>query len=94
MKYTRLSKRNMSVLLFVALWLWGNSGMATEEAKYRILERDRDFELRQYEPHIVAATLVEGDFGEVGKEGFRRLFDYISGKNRKKESISMTAPVS
>jgi hypothetical protein len=30
----------------------------------------------------------------VGNEGFRRLFDYISGKNRKKESIPMTAPVS
>ena len=71
-----------------------NTLMATEEAEYSVLERDGDFELRQYQPQIVAETLVEGDFNEVGNEGFRRLFDYISGKNRKKQSIPMTAPVS
>jgi hypothetical protein len=68
--------------------------MATEEAEYNVLERDGDFELRQYQTQIVAETLVEGDFNEVGNEGFRRLFDYISGNNRKKQSIPMTAPVS
>jgi len=68
--------------------------MATEEAKYNVLEREGDFELRQYQPHIVAETLVEGDFHEVGNEGFRRLFDYISGNNRKKQTLPMTAPVS
>lgn len=47
--------------------------MATEEAKYSVIERDGDYELRQYEPHIVAETLVEGDFETVGNEGFRRL---------------------
>jgi hypothetical protein len=68
--------------------------MAVEEAKYTVLEREGDFELRQYEPQIVAETLVEGDFKDVGNEGFRRLFDYISGKNRKRQNIPMTAPVS
>jgi hypothetical protein len=68
--------------------------MAIERAKYTVVEREGNFELRQYEPHLVAETIVEGDFDEVGNEGFRRLFDYISGKNRKQQSISMTAPVS
>jgi hypothetical protein len=68
--------------------------MAIEEAKYAVLEREGDFELRQYEPQIVAETLVEGDFKDVGNEGFRRLYDYITGKNRKRQSIPMTAPVS
>jgi hypothetical protein len=67
--------------------------MATEEPQYRLLERTGDFELRQYQPYIVAETLVEGDFTEVGNVGFRRLFDYIQGKNRKKQAIPMTAPV-
>jgi len=67
--------------------------MAAEEAEYSVIERDGDFELRQYQPQILAETLVEGDFQEVGNEGFRRLYDYISGKNRKKQSIPMTAPV-
>ena len=68
--------------------------MAIEKAKYSVVDREGNFELRQYEPYIVAETIVEGDFDEVGNEGFRRLFDYIAGKNRKKQSISMTAPVS
>jgi hypothetical protein len=58
-----------------------------------VLEQTGDFELRQYQPYIVAETLVEGDFGEVGNVGFRRLFDYIQGNNRKKTKIPMTAPV-
>jgi len=67
--------------------------MATEEPQYQVLEKSGDLEIRQYQPYIVAETLVEGDFAEVGNEGFRRLFDFIQGKNRKKEKISMTAPV-
>jgi effector-binding domain-containing protein len=67
--------------------------MATEEPKYQVLERSGDFELRLYQPYIEAETLVEGDFNEVGNEGFRRLFDYIQGKNRKKQDIPMAAPV-
>ena len=67
--------------------------MATEEAKYAVLEKEGHFELRQYEPFIVAETLVEGDFDEVGNAGFRRLFRYISGDNQAKRPISMTSPV-
>ncbi|KGM43721.1 heme-binding protein [Alkalispirochaeta odontotermitis] len=67
--------------------------MAIEKAKYDIVASDPDFEIRQYGPQIVAETLVEGDFEKVGNEGFRRLYDYITGNNRKKQSIAMTAPV-
>jgi len=68
--------------------------MAIEKTKYAVIEKKGNFELRQYEPHIVAETLVEGDFTDVGNEGFRRLAGYIFGNNRKKEKISMTSPVS
>jgi hypothetical protein len=71
----------------------GNSAMAIEKAKYQVVEEDLEFELREYPPQIVAETFVKGDFEKVGNEGFRRLYDYISGKNRKKQSIAMTAPV-
>ncbi len=63
--------------------------MAIEKAKYNVLEREGNFELRQYEPHIVAETMVDGDFEGVGNEGFRRLYDYISGKNRPQEAIDL-----
>lgn len=67
--------------------------MAVEEPQYRVLEQSGNFELRQYQPYIEAETLVEGEFNEVGNEGFRRLVAYIKGKNRKKQAIPMTAPV-
>jgi hypothetical protein len=57
------------------------------------LEKDDSFEIRQYEAQIVAETFVVGDLEEVGNEGFRRLYAYISGENTKKQSISMAAPV-
>ena len=94
MRWMRLGKIVLCILLFSAFFLGPGTGMAIEEAKYKVLEREGDFELRQYEPQIVAETLVEGDFQDVGNEGFRRLYDYISGKNRKQQTIPMTAPVS
>jgi hypothetical protein len=68
--------------------------LAVEKAKYEVIESDGDFELRQYGKQIVAETILEGEFDEVGNEGFRILVAYIKGNNRKSLSISMTAPVS
>ena len=67
--------------------------LAYEEPKYDVVERYEGFELRKYAPYIVAETVVSGDFDEVGNKAFRILFDYISGNNRKKLEIQMTAPV-
>ena len=80
-------------LLGVSSILVVKSAMAIEKAKYTVLEKEDGFEIRQYDPQIVAETYVEGDLEDVGNEGFRRLYGYISGENTKKQSISMTAPV-
>jgi hypothetical protein len=64
-----------------------------EKAKYKVTVKEGKFEVRQYSPQIVAETIVDADFNDAGNMAFRRLFDYISGNNRKRESISMTAPV-
>jgi hypothetical protein len=58
------------------------------------LEKEDGFEIRKYDPQIVAETFVEGDLENAGNEGFRRLYAYISGENTEKQSIAMTAPVS
>jgi hypothetical protein len=81
-------------LLCVSPLLVVKSAMAIEKAKYTVLEKKDGFEIRKYDPQIVAETYVEGDLEKAGSEGFRRLYDYISGENTKKQSISMTAPVS
>jgi hypothetical protein len=84
----------MVLLLIGGFSLSAGEAMAIEESSYSVVEQVDNFELRRYQPNIVAETLVEGDFSEVGNEGFRRLAGYIFGKNRKQQSIDMTAPVS
>ncbi|OHB55479.1 MAG: heme-binding protein [Planctomycetes bacterium GWF2_42_9] len=64
-----------------------------EKAKYTVIEEKGNCQIRQYEPYIAAETLVDSDFDEAGNIAFGRLFKYISGNNRKKESIAMTSPV-
>jgi effector-binding domain-containing protein len=91
---TLLLKRLYLVLLTVTVFTIGEkSAVAIEEVPYTVIEQSGAFELRQYSPHIVAETMVEGAFDQVGSEGFRRLADYINGENRSKQSIAMTAPV-
>ncbi len=80
-------------ILGVSTLLVAKSALAIEKAKYTVLEKEDDFEIRQYDSQIVAETFVEGGLEDVGNEGFRRLYAYISGENTKKQSISMTAPV-
>lgn len=67
--------------------------MATEEPKYRALETRDGWELRLYEPMVVAETNVAGDFGPAGTEGFRRIAGYIFGGNDGGRKVAMTAPV-
>jgi len=69
------------------------TAMAVEKSEYKILDSEESFEIREYPPQIVAEALVEGDFDGAGNQGFRRLFNYISGNNRSGPQIEMTAPV-
>jgi hypothetical protein len=82
------------IILTLSIISMGPPVMAIEEPPHKVLESEGNCELRRYESYIVAETYVEGDFEAVGSDGFRRLADYIGGKNKKKTSISMTAPVS
>ncbi|WP_052440455.1 heme-binding protein [Geobacter sp. OR-1] len=68
--------------------------MAIEEAPYKVAQENGIFEVRDYEPHILAETLVDGSLEDAGSKAFRRLFNYISGANHSRSSIEMTAPVS
>ena len=61
-------------------------------APFKLIEADGAFSLRHYEQLVLVGTkMPEGMRGASGP--FRRLFDYISGNNEKKEQIAMTAPV-
>jgi len=87
--------RRLIYILLAALVATGRvDSMATEEAAYKVLEKDGQFEVRDYEAHILAETEVEGDLTEAGNKAFRPLFRYISGHNESNGKIAMTAPVS
>jgi effector-binding domain-containing protein len=88
-------KRAMGIILAAVVIVIGAINvMAIEEAAYNVVKKDDNFEIRDYTSHILAETVVEGDFEEAGSKAFSRLFDYISGANRSRDKLAMTAPVS
>jgi hypothetical protein len=92
-----MAKRKLMLYGLLAIWPLLCCSCVTvgiEKAKYQVIDKEGKFEVRQYQPQIVAETIVDADFDDAGNMAFRRLFNYISGENRKKESIAMTAPVS
>jgi effector-binding domain-containing protein len=68
--------------------------MATDEAPYTVIKIDDIFELREYAPQVLAEIIVEGNLEDAGNKAFRPLFRYISGDNKSRGKIAMTAPVS
>jgi hypothetical protein len=68
-------------------------GEAADEPEYRVIEQDGDVEIREYAGFAFAETTVMAPFDEATGAGFRQLFGYISGGNRSKAKIEMTAPV-
>jgi len=88
-------RRSIRITLAAIFILIGVRGaMAIEEATYTVVEKDNKFEIRDYTPHILAETLVEGNLEEAGNKAFRILFRYFSGANRLRKKVAMTAPVS
>ena len=82
------------ITIAIMIIMGATNATAIEEAKYEVVEKDNSFEIRNYEPQVVAEIIVEGDLEEAGKIAFKRLFQYISGDNQSRAKISMTAPVS
>ena len=62
--------------------------MANEEAKYEVIEKNGIYEIRKYSDRLAVETSKEGI-----DSNFRKLFNYISGRNDTQEKIAMTTPV-
>ena len=74
------------LVLTLILTLSSNT-MAYEEANYETISENKDYEIREYFDRLVIETnSIEGN-------GFRKLFNYISGNNEEKKEIKMTVPV-
>lgn len=84
----------MLIRLFSSLLLlMATAAHAIEEPRYQVLQSDGAFELRQYEPMLVAHVEVDGDASGARNAGFRLLAGYIFGGNQGQRKIEMTAPV-
>lgn len=70
------------------------SATKTEEQKYTVVHKDKDFEIRYY-PSATVATINSNakTYKDLSGPGFRKLAGYIFGGNETNTSISMTAPV-
>ena len=65
----------------------------TERQKFEVVRKFESFELRRYEPCVIAEVEISGDFQSAASGAFRYLFGYISKGNSRSASIAMTAPV-
>jgi hypothetical protein len=85
-------KRVFRFLFFVPI-LFGSTAMAIEEPTYEVLLETRHYEVRRYQPYIVAEVDVDADFERAGNSAFSVLAGYIFGDNEPQQKMNMTAPV-
>ena len=85
--------RILFITIVIALFFSQNSIMAIETPNFKLIKKQGEFEIREYEPMIIAMTKVKSDYRQAGSTGFRRIANYIFGGNQKRMEIAMTAPV-
>lgn len=65
--------------------------MAIEEPEFQVLIETDHYQVRQYQPYVVAEVDVSGRSAD--SQGFRTLAGYIFGDNESGTKMRMTAPV-
>ena len=75
------------LLILVSILALNSQTMAYEEAKYEVVKENQKYEIRKYPDRLVIET------NSIKGNGFRKLFNYISGNNEKNQEIKMTVPV-
>ena len=64
-----------------------------EQPEYVVVASRAGYEIRDYDSHLVAETIVEGDFESTGNVAFGRLAGFIFGRNSANRKMNMTVPV-
>ena len=86
----------LNIFTIVLLFITSFNAMAIEEPEFISIEKKDAFEIREYQPKLIAQVLVNGTFDSASSKGFRLLADFIFGNNKTNEGskkIDMTAPV-
>jgi len=86
----------LNIFSIILLFITSFNAMAIEEPEFISIEKKDAFEIREYQPKLIAQVLVTGTFDTSSSKGFRLLADFIFGNNKTNEGskkIDMTAPV-
>ena len=75
------------LIILISVLTLNSQVMAYEEANYEIVKENKEYEIRKYSDRLVIET------NSIQGNGFRKLFNYISGRNDTQEKIKMTTPV-
>ena len=75
------------LLVLTSILTLSSQLMAYEETNYEIVKETKIYEIRKYPNRLVIET------SSIQGNGFRKLFNYISGNNKDNEEIKMTVPV-
>ena len=75
------------LIILISVLTLNSQTMAYEEANYEVVKENKNYEIRKYPDRLVIET------NSIQGNGFRKLFNYISGNNKENEEIKMTVPV-
>ena len=59
----------------------------TQRQEYRVIETFHDFEIREYQPCVIAEVKVLAEYSTASSRAFSSLFGYISQGNKTSEKI-------
>ena len=75
------------IILIISIFNFSNV-MAYEEPQYTVIKENNIYEIRYYSDRLAVQTT-----NGYNDRGFRKLFNYISGSNKKSTKVKMTTPV-
>ncbi|MBZ8133436.1 heme-binding protein [Afifella sp. IM 167] len=81
------------ILVGGAIYAARRTSLYVEEPDYDVVDKESEFEVRDYGPQIVAETHAAGRREQAASAAFQRLADYIFARQRPGRKIAMTAPV-
>ena len=94
-----MKKMIIPLIVFVVLFLiWVAYGFFSiwqiEMPSYQVTQKERAFEIRDYDAFVIAETTVKAeDYWSGVNRGFSVVGDYIFGNNTSNDKIAMTTPV-